>query len=82
MSFTFLSHFYKQFTRSSSFGKEMATKIFLGLIALMVVVYSLAFGFALEKILADGLKQSDTVGFLNGLLVYYFVFEFMMRYFL
>lgn len=79
---TLLSHNWKKLSRSVSFTKELATAIFLGLFALMVVGYSLALGFALESILTKGLKQADSFQFLNGLLIYYFGFEFMMRYFM
>jgi hypothetical protein len=79
---TFLSHTSKRFFRSSSVGKEIATRIILGLLALMLVGYSLALGFFLEKIIADGLKQNNPIVFLNGLLIYYFISEFVMRYFL
>ncbi|HZX73919.1 MAG TPA: DUF5687 family protein [Cyclobacteriaceae bacterium] len=79
---TFLSHISKRFFRSSSAGKETTTMIMLGLLALMLVGYSLALGFALEKIIVKGLNQSNPVVFLNGLLIYYFISEFVMRYFM
>jgi len=77
-----LSHSWKKFIRSVSFTKELATSIFLSLLALMVVGYSLALGFALDPIITKGLKQPDSFQFLNNLLIYYFGFEFMMRYFM
>lgn len=77
---TLLSHGWKKFTRSASFNKEVATTVFLGIMALMMVIYSLAFGFALNAIITDGLGQSDSFTFLNMLLLYYFVVEFVMRY--
>lgn len=79
---TFISHISKNFFRSSSLGKLMTAKIALGLIAFVVVVYSVAAGFALEMILVNDLKQTNPVGFLNGLLIYYFISEFIMRYFI
>jgi len=82
MVLTLLSHNWKKLLRSVSFTKELATAIFLGLLALMVVGYSLALGFSLESIITKGLNQADSFQFLNGLLIYYFGFEFMMRYFM
>lgn len=79
---TLLSHGWKKLTRSVSFGKELATNLFLGFLALMLIGYSLALGFVLESIITKGLNQPDSVQFLNGLLLYYFGFEFMMRYFI
>ncbi|MBL7872987.1 MAG: hypothetical protein JNM78_15325 [Cyclobacteriaceae bacterium] len=79
---TLLSHSWKKLSRSVSFSKELTTTIFLSLFGLMVLGYALALGFGLNKIITDGLKQTDSFQFLNGLMLYYFVFEFMMRYFL
>jgi len=79
---TLLSHSWKKLRRSVSFTKELATSIFLGLFSLMMVGYTVALGVALEKIITNGLKQTDSFQFLNGLLIYYFGFEFMMRYFM
>ncbi|KXK23765.1 MAG: hypothetical protein UZ12_BCD005002407 [Bacteroidetes bacterium OLB12] len=75
-------HSWKKFTRSVSFSKELATHLFLAFIALTLVGYSLALGFVLENIITKGLKQADSFQFLNGLVLYYFGFEFMMRYFM
>lgn len=79
---TFLSHSFKKFTRSASFSKDTATYVILGLLGLMVVVYSLALGFVLDDIITKRLEQAQPVLFLNGILIYYFAFEFMMRYFM
>lgn len=79
---TFLSHSFKKFTRSSSFQKEVATQVMLGILGLMVAVYSLALGFVLDDLIRDTLGHPDPVSFINGVLVYYFAFEFMMRYFM
>jgi hypothetical protein len=54
----------------------------LGLIVLVLVGYSLAFGFALEKIIINTLKQKNAITFLNGLLIYYLLGGFITRYFL
>jgi Family of unknown function (DUF5687) len=78
----FLTHTYKKFTRSVSFEKELAKGIFMGMLALMVVGYSLALGFALNGIIQNQLHQPDSLGFVNKLLLYYFVGEFVMRYFM
>ncbi len=79
---TLLSHGWKKLSRSVSFSKELTTTILLTLFGLMFLGYSLALGFALDRIITNGLKHEDSFQFLNGLLLYYFVFEFMIRYFL
>lgn len=80
MVVTLLSHGWKKFTRSAAFSKEITTSIFLGFMAMMMVGYSLALGFALNTIITEGLNQTDSFTFLSGLLLYYFVMEFVMRY--
>ncbi|MCW5911336.1 MAG: hypothetical protein KIT62_09695 [Cyclobacteriaceae bacterium] len=79
---TLLSHAWKKFVRSVAFEKELATNIFLGFIAVIVFGYAIAFGFFLEKIVTNGLNQPDSVQFVSSLLLYYFGFEFMLRYFM
>ncbi len=80
--FTFLSLVVKRFFRSPSFGKDVAIQIILGSIAVVVVSYFLILGSALEKVIINTLKQSNAVAFLNGLLVYYFMVELIIRYFI
>lgn len=77
---TLLSHGWKKFSRSPAFTKEISTSIFLGLMALMMVGYTLGLGFGLNAIITNVLNRSDSFTFLNMLLLYYFVVEFVMRY--
>jgi hypothetical protein len=77
---TLLSHGWKKFTRSSAFAKEAAASVFLGIMALMMVGYTLALGFGLNYLITEGLNQPDSFLFVNMLLLYYFVVEFVMRY--
>lgn len=80
MVITLLNHGFKKFARSVSFSKDVTATIFLGLLSLMFLGYALALGFVLDKIITKGLQQADSFIFLNGLLLYYFGFEFMIRY--
>lgn len=82
MTSAFLSHGYLKFTRSPAFSRELAKGIFMGLLALMIVGYSLGLGFALNSIITGYLKQEDSLLFVNKVLLYYFGFEFVMRYFM
>ena len=77
---TLLSHGWKKFSRSPAFTKEISTSIFLGLMALMMVGYTLGLGFGLNAIITKVLDKPDSFTFLNMLLLYYFVVEFVMRY--
>src|SRR6478609_596813 len=78
---TFLSLIVKRFLRSPSFGKDITIQIILGLIAVSSVGYFIILGFALEKIIINVLQQNNAIAFLNGLLAYYFIGEFILRYF-
>lgn len=75
-----LSHGWKKFTRSTSFTKDVTTKVFVGIFGFIMAAYAIGLGFALELIITKVLKQTDSIVFLNGILLYYFGFEFVMRY--
>jgi hypothetical protein len=77
---TLLSHGWKKFTRSASLSKDVATKVLVGIFGFIMAVYAIGLGFALEVIITKVLKQTDSIFFLNGILLYYFGFEFIMRY--
>ncbi len=77
---TFLSHISRRFFRSPSAGKDTAVKFGLAFIVVLLAGYSLTLGFALERIIVDGMKQRNAISFLNGLLIYYFIGGFVTRY--
>lgn len=77
---TLLSHGWKKFRRSPAFSKDATASVFIGIMAMMMVGYSLALGFGLNYIITEGLGQADSFRFVNMLLLYYFVLEFVMRY--
>jgi hypothetical protein len=81
IKFKFLYIILKRLFRSPSFEKDITIQIILGFIATASVGYFLILGFALENIIINTLKQSNAVAFLNGVLVYYFIGEFIIRYF-
>jgi hypothetical protein len=80
LTWIFLSHLYKSFFRSPSVGKDTAVQIALAFIVVAFLSYSLALGFALEKMIIITLEQNDAIAFLNRLLIYYFIGGFITRY--
>ncbi|NOS55688.1 MAG: hypothetical protein HOP37_05455 [Cyclobacteriaceae bacterium] len=48
----------------------------------MLIAYTLVAGFALDGLITKAFHQPDSLLFVNRLLLYYFVFEFVMRYFM
>lgn len=71
---------WKSFFRSASFGTNVVLKVFMGLIALCFISMFLLLGFVIYPILeASGLNPFTTV---NKFLIYYFVMDLVIRYFL
>ncbi|KEO74354.1 DUF5687 family protein [Anditalea andensis] len=69
-------------SRSSSFGKSLAVGIFLFLLAIVLLLYILALGLALKYIITEVIQEEDAYSFLSGTVIYFFLFEFMYRYFI
>jgi len=69
-------------SRSSSFAKSLAVGIFLFFLAILLLLYVLALGLALKYIITDVIKEKDAFAFLSGTVIYFFLFEFMYRYFI
>jgi hypothetical protein len=71
---------WKSFFRSASFGTNVVLKVFMGLMALYFVAMFLLLGFGIYPILQEsGLNPFTTV---NKFLIYYFVVDLVIRYFL
>lgn len=63
-----------------SLSKDVMTIVFTAIFGLAMLVYSVALGFGLNTIIVNVLKQTDSIRFLNSILLYYLGFEFIMRY--
>jgi hypothetical protein len=71
---------WKSFFRSASFGTNVVLKVFMVLLALYFMAMFLGLGFGIFPILEDmGLNPFTTV---NKYLIYYFVFDLVIRFFL
>jgi len=78
----FLSFEWKQFSRSSYFKKGIAIKIVMALAVLYFAGMALLFGGALYFILKKALPTIDPMTTVNSYLLYWFLFDFMLRYFM
>lgn len=78
---TLLSQNWKEKTRSSIWAKSVVANIFLGFAALMLLSYAVLAGLFLALGLED-LTETDPIEFVQRALLYYFIFEFFMRFFL
>jgi hypothetical protein len=71
---------WKSFFRSASFGANLAIKIFMGFMALYFMVVFIGAGVGVFFILKENsLEPLETV---NKFLIYYFVADLLLRYFL
>ncbi|WP_317046453.1 DUF5687 family protein [Algoriphagus chordae] len=73
--------FLKSF-RSTSFAKSLMVAIFLGFLAIMLLGYLLMAGIFLNRILQALAEGQDSIVVLNSGLIFFFLVEFMYRYFL
>ncbi|MFC0263852.1 DUF5687 family protein [Fontibacter flavus] len=67
--------------RSTSFAKSALVAVFLGFLALVLLSYVLILGVFLKEVLEKGLGSSDAFATLSGGLIYFYLLEFMYRYF-
>lgn len=68
--------------RSTSFAKSLITNIVLGLVILLLLSYVVLAGVFLPRIIQELTGSEDTLSVLNSYLIYFFLFEFMYRYFI
>jgi len=73
---------YKNYFRSPVWGKSLAANIVLSLLALMMLTYVLLGGLFLIEIVERLAPNSEPRTVINGLILYYFGIEFMLRFFL
>ena len=83
---TLLSHGFKQVRRSPIWAKNVVTNIVLGLFALMLLIYALLLGLLLHdiagKVAEDFYPGYTNIQVISGFVLYYFSFEFILRFFL
>lgn len=78
----FLSFEWKQFARSSYFQKGIAIKILLILAALYFGGIAVIMGASLFFILKKAVPEVDPITTLNKFIIYWFLFEMVIRYFM
>jgi hypothetical protein len=67
--------------RSTSFAKSALVAIFLGFLAIVLLSYVLLLGLFLKEVIEKGFESTDAYATLTGSLIYFYLFEFMYRYF-
>jgi hypothetical protein len=78
----FVLHQWKQETRSSIWQKNVALNIVIGFFMLIMLMYLLALGVFLEKILESVAKNVPAEISIAKIFIYYALFSFLARFFL
>ncbi len=68
-------------SRSTSYARSLMVGILLVCLGILLLSYVLAMGIALKPLIVYGLQKEDATLFLNGILIYFFLFEIIYRYF-
>ncbi|OOG78668.1 DUF5687 family protein [Algoriphagus sp. A40] len=82
MFFTLARLQFLKSLRSTSFAKSLLTNIFLGFLVLLLLGYVVGAGFLLPMILEKVVPGEDHIALLNSFLIYFFLVEFLYRYFI
>ncbi|WP_293309163.1 DUF5687 family protein [Pedobacter sp. UBA5917] len=76
---TFLSHQRKSFWRSRNRGSSIAGQIVLGFFMLYFFVLAIGAGLSMAHLLNYFFPGQDVIKSFNGIILYYFAFDFIMR---
>lgn len=68
-------------TRSTSFARSLLMALIIVGLGLLLLSYVLMVGLALRPIIVEVLQEDNAVLFLNSMLIYFFLFEIIYRYF-
>ncbi|CAM1369816.1 conserved membrane hypothetical protein [Tenacibaculum sediminilitoris] len=79
-----IAHFFKlewkQFFRSSYFGKSIALKIIMGFFALWMLITFLMMGVGVYFIIEDKFPDINPFNFVNGVLIFLLIADLIFRY--
>lgn len=79
MLFTFLSHQWTAFWRSRSKTGTIATQLIIGFFVLYIIGVSILVGYSMEDLIGELFPEQEVTAVFNGIILYYFVIEFLMR---
>jgi hypothetical protein len=77
-----LSHQWKESTRSSVWQKNLAINLVLGFFMLLLLSYVVLLSLFLDRILEAGWPDEDPVALVNRALLYYFLIDLGLRFFM
>ena len=82
MFFTLIRLQYLKSVRSTSFAKSLLTNILLGFLIVVLLGYVVAIGIFLKFILEEVVPGQDHIALVNSFVIYFFLGEFVYRYFI
>ena len=82
MFFTLIRLQFLKSIRSTSFAKSMLTNVLMGFLVLVLLSYVVGLGLLLKDILDLAAPGEDHVALLNSFMIYFFLGEFLYRYFI
>jgi hypothetical protein len=80
MTLTFIQHELKAFWRSKNTGKSIGVRIVMGILILYLLLNVLVIGFFMDKVLVKVFPNEDIIKAFSGIILYYFLFELLMRF--
>lgn len=78
----FITHQWLSARRSSIWQKNLAVNIFIGFLALIMISYMMMLGFFIDQILLETVKDKDPENVISGILLFYFIINFTLRFFM
>lgn len=79
MLLTFLNHQWKAFWRSRNRNGSLATQIVLIFFILYFLAIAIGAGFRMARLLLHFFPDQDVIKSFNGIILYYFALDFMLR---
>lgn len=75
-----ISHQFKETVRSSFWQKQIVLNIVMGLLLLIMLAYLVMLGIFIDKLFQQIAPDEDPIILFNGIVLYYFGIEFMIRF--
>lgn len=79
---TLLTHQKRETFRSTIFTKNLTISIIVGFFMVFGMLYLLMIGLLIDVILLDAFPDSDPIKLFNGILLYYFAIDLVLRFLL
>jgi len=78
----FLSHQWKEMTRSNFWQKSIIINLIIGFLMLLMCSYLVMLGLFIDKIILDAYPEGDVFAIFNGGIIYYLGADLFVRFFM